>query len=108
MIHLPIFEFRSTILETLKVFYLPRYNTVRGDIIVLRSDTKRLAGTITTGERENADLRVDYERRSKMAELIEEDLENLNRLKTRAVKVQSNGSVVLSSKNSTIERIALS
>ena len=60
------------------------------------------------GERENADLRVDYERRSKMAELIEEDLENLNRLKTRAVKVQSNGSVVLPVKNSTIERIALS
>lgn len=46
-----------------------------------------MAGTITTGERENADLRVDYERRSKMAELIEEDLENLNRLKTRAVKI---------------------
>ena len=39
------------------------------------------------GERENADLRVDYERRSKMAELIGEDLENLNRLKTRAAKV---------------------
>jgi len=63
-----------------------RYKTLRGDIIALRSDSKHLVEAIAMGERENADLRVDYERRSKMAELIGEDLENLNRLKTRAAK----------------------
>ena len=67
--------------------YLRRYKTLRGDIIALRSDSKHLVEAIAMGERENADLRVDYERRSKMAELFGEDLENLNRLKTRAEKV---------------------
>lgn len=75
----------------LKEHYIYRYNTIqyntRGDMIPLRSDTKRLVEAIATGERENADMRVDFERRSKMAELIEEEMENLNRLKTRAAKV---------------------
>lgn len=71
----------------LKEHYIYRYNTLRGDMIPLRSDTKRLVEAIATGERENADMRVDFERRSKMAELIEEEMENLNRLKTRAAKV---------------------
>ena len=66
------------------------YYNIRGNIGALTSKNKQLEEVIASNEKENVAKRVEYDHRSKTANLFEEDLEHMNRVQTKATKVQLN------------------
>ena len=57
---------------------------------IVNSKNKQLEEVIASNEKENAAKRVEHDQRSKTANLFEEDLEHMNRVQTKATKVQLN------------------
>ena len=74
----------------LKKYFNFSYYDIRGNIGALTSKNKQLEEVIASNEKENAAKRVEHDHRSKTANLFEEDLEHMNRVQTKATKVQLN------------------
>ena len=74
----------------LKKYFNFSYYNIRGNIGALTSKNKQLEEVIASNEKENAAKRVEHDHRSKTANLFEEDLEHMNRVQTKATKVQLN------------------
>ena len=81
----------TTYEEILSALYFNfSYYNIRGNIGALTSKNKQLEEVIASNKKENAAKRVEHDHRSQTANLFEEDLEHMNRIQTKATKVQLN------------------